>query len=91
VDGEWPAVGRRAATERLRASGMKQRWTPMGGKVAQSADLGFTYGKGTYARAGGTPADGELTYLNVWQKRGADWKLLLRVVNPVRPPAKAQR
>lgn len=80
--GALPSLGRSAAVERLRTSGMTQRWTPSGGKVAQSADFGFTYGKGSYTQAE-TPAAGEFAYLNIWQKRDGAWKLLVRVVNPV--------
>ncbi len=80
--GALPSLGRTAAVVRLRASGMTQRWAPAGGKVAQSADFGFTYGKGSFTRTG-TPAQGELAYLNIWQKRDGAWKLLVRVVNPV--------
>lgn len=83
--GALPSIGRDAVVERLRSSAMSQQWTPSGGKLAESADFGFTYGKGTFEQAGAPPA-GELAYLNVWQKRGGAWKLLVRVVNPVVPP-----
>jgi hypothetical protein len=88
--GALPALGRGAAAERLRASGMTQRWTPTGGKLAASADFGYVYGTGTYAQSGGQsgtmPETGELAYLHVWQKRDGDWKLLLRVTSPIKPP-----
>lgn len=80
--GAAPSLGRSAAVERLRSSGMTQRWAPSGGKVAESADFGFTYGRGSFTQPG-TPAQGELAYLNVWQKRDGAWTLLVRVVNPV--------
>jgi ketosteroid isomerase-like protein len=80
--GALPSLGRSAAVERLRASRMTQRWAPAGGKVAQSADFGFTYGKGSFTQAE-APAEGEFAYLNIWQKRDGAWKLLVRVVNPV--------
>lgn len=79
--GAAPSLGRSAAVERLR-SGTAQRWTPSGGKVAESADFGFTYGRGSFTQPG-TPAQGDLAYLNVWQKRDGTWALLVRVVNPV--------
>lgn len=84
--GAAPSLGRSAAMERLRSGGMAQRWAPSGGKVAQSADFGFTYGSGAFTQPG-TPAQGELAYLNVWRKRDGTWSLLVRVVNPV-PPAR---
>ena len=86
--GAQPSLGRAAALEQLRAGGMMQSWEPTGGKVAGSADFGFTYGRGSFARAG-TAADGALAYLNIWQKRDGQWRLLVRVVNPVAPPPKA--
>ena len=54
-------------------------WDPMGGKIAQSGDLGFTYGVYTY-KTKDTIIHG--TYATVWTKnKEGKWKMALDVGN----------
>ncbi len=59
----------------------KLQWTPMGGKMSDSGDMGFTWGHydaTTYHPAGGNPTVLGGRYITVW-KRQADgkWKVAL--------------
>ena len=55
-------------------------WSPEATVIADSGDFGFTYGRGRWQRGNDT---GELAYLNVWQRRDGDWRLLVHVSNAV--------
>ena len=66
------------------------KWKPVGGEMAASGDLGYTYGTASWP---GADAQGKKTtrtgkYLTVW-KRQADgsWKVVADIGNPD-PPAK---
>jgi ketosteroid isomerase-like protein len=82
--GHVPAVGRAAALAALAADEeISFGWTPEDAVVAESADFGFVYGRGRWAR--GTVDSGELAYLNIWQWRGGEWRLIVHTSNPIQP------
>jgi ketosteroid isomerase-like protein len=87
--GRLPVVGRSQALADLSAHGESLRWTPEAAVLAESGDFGFVYGRGRWARL--QPEEsGELAYLNIWQRRGDDWRLIVHVSNPVRGPDPSQ-
>jgi ketosteroid isomerase-like protein len=80
--GRLPVVGRTEALAALGAAEESFGWTPEAAAVAESGDFGFVYGRGRWVRV--QPADsGELAYLNVWQRRAGEWRLLVHVSRPV--------
>lgn len=80
--GRLPVVGRAQVLADLNAYKESLAWTPEGAVVAESGDFGFVYGKGQWKRL--QPEEtGELAYLNIWQRRGGDWRLIVHVSNPV--------
>jgi ketosteroid isomerase-like protein len=62
-----------AAARQLLALPARQVLRPMGGAVAASGDLGYTYG--LVEPAPGSAANA--AYANVWCRQGGEWKLLL--------------
>ncbi|HTN48840.1 MAG TPA: DUF4440 domain-containing protein [Burkholderiaceae bacterium] len=81
-DGSEPAVGRSAILALIGANGQALEWVPEGAAVAASGDFGFVYGRGRWQRRGAS-ASGELSYLNVWQQRAGEWKLVVHVSTAV--------
>jgi ketosteroid isomerase-like protein len=81
--GRWPVSGRAQALLDLAVHKETLNWVPEGVVVAASGDLGYAYGRGRCT--GAPPADaGELAYLNIWQRRGGKWRLIVHVSNAVR-------
>jgi len=81
--GRLPVSGRARALVDLAAHKETLNWVPEGVAVAVSGDLGYAYGRGR--STGASPADaGELAYLNIWQRRGGKWRLIVHVSNAVR-------
>ena len=81
--GRLPVSGRAQALVDLAIHKEKLNWVPEGVAVAESGDLGYAYGHGR--STGASPADaGELAYLNIWQRRGGKWRLIVHVSNAVR-------
>jgi ketosteroid isomerase-like protein len=88
--GRLPVVGRTRALADLEARQESLRWTPQGVVVAESGDFGFAYGRGRWMPL--QPGEsGELVYLNIWQRRGDDWRLIVHVSNPVVVKAPTQQ
>ena len=75
--GEYPVVGKQAFREKLngRAGTRDISWEPRDGAVAQSGDLGFTWGDWTY-HGKDTTVYGN--YITVWSKQAdGTWKMRL--------------
>ena len=53
-------------------------WVPQGGMLADSGELGFTYGIYNLKTEDKTY---EGTYLNIWKKKGGRWKYVLNTSN----------
>jgi ketosteroid isomerase-like protein len=84
LGGRVPALGRPASLTLIEAAGQTLEWSPEGVAVATSGDFGFAYGRGRWRRAQ-LQETGELSYLNLWQKRGGEWKLIVHVSNSAAP------
>lgn len=81
--GRLPVSGRAQALLDLAVHKESLSWVPEGVVVAESGDLGYAYGRGR--STGAAPVDaGELAYLNIWQRRGGKWRLIVHVSNAVR-------
>ena len=82
--GRLPVVGRAEVLADLGAEAESYGWKPEAAVVAKSGDFGFAYGRGRWARAR-TAETGDLAYLNVWQRRAGEWRLIVHVCRPVAP------
>jgi ketosteroid isomerase-like protein len=68
------------------------RWTPREGEVAQSGEMGWTWGEYTVTtkKADGGESTSYGKYVNVWKKDGdGDWKVIADIGNDSPPPEKA--
>jgi ketosteroid isomerase-like protein len=83
-NGRLPVVGRAEVLATVEASREAVGWVPEAAIVATSGDLGYAYGRGRWRRIGG-PEEGDLAYLNIWQRRDGSWRLLVHVSRPVEP------
>ena len=90
--GEAPLKGRDAIKAHIE-SGPKGvlTWTPVAGDVAQSGDLGYTWGTYQFrpanAAPGSQPRYGK--YVTVWKKQwDGRWKVVMDAGNPGPPPVK---
>ena len=85
--GEPPAVGQAAVLERLANGAGAVEWDLVGSWLAQSVDLGYTYGK--CRRGTGTAAEPktEWAYVHVWRMdRKGSRKLALEFLAPIVRP-----
>jgi ketosteroid isomerase-like protein len=85
--GHFPSLGRDAIVAALGKDAEPLTWEPAGGGIAESGDLGYTYGLIRRRENGPQTAwvDAE-GYLRIWKKQpdGA-WKVVLDVTNPLPP------
>ncbi len=82
--GRLPVVGRTQALAELAALEEAFAWAPEGAAVAESGDFGYAYGRGRTV----APTEAEsrdLVYLNIWQRRAGEWRLIVHVSHTVRP------
>jgi ketosteroid isomerase-like protein len=87
-DGSFPALGKNAAAELLRAKGGKISFEQMGGDMSRSSDLAYSYGKYSLLRDGDTEAG---HFFQIWQTDAAGvWKLVVdwQQALPKEKPAK---
>jgi ketosteroid isomerase-like protein len=89
----FPVVGKEQIRAALKAQTGMLSWQPAATYVSQSGDLGYAYG--TYESrekaTDGKPSE-QGNYVRIW-KRQSDrtWKIVVDVMNPVRPPVAAQQ
>jgi len=77
-NGSRPIIGKVKALTALAADGPAS-WRPLGGKIASSGELGFTYGKGSFAEGGG-----HFVYLRIWRfAADNNFELLVELVKPL--------
>ena len=70
--------------EFLESQNLVQTWETLGGLVATSNDLGYTYGKiTTWKDSGMKTADHSLYYMRCWYKDNGQWKILIDVANVI--------
>ncbi|MFH1502606.1 MAG: hypothetical protein ABIG03_06135 [Candidatus Eisenbacteria bacterium] len=84
--GEMPARGPGQAHELLWDE-VNVVWEPGGGSVAESGDLGYTYGVMFYRDEDGSTLVGRSAYLRVWERvpSGA-WHVVVDITNPIAEP-----
>jgi ketosteroid isomerase-like protein len=59
---------------------------PVGADVAQSLDLGYTYGTYDTRKTVIATQSVEIgNYVRIWKRISGDWKLVLEILNPVQP------
>lgn len=77
-ENSMPITGKTAITklfEKANAEGIDFSWEPVGGDIAQSGELGYTYG--TYLLKRDTIIE-KGTYISVWKKdENGEWKYVL--------------
>lgn len=80
-NGELPIIGHEAIIKFLRRAAFTQTWSPSFVDVAQSGDLGYTYGSYELKEEGKLEKG---YYVRVW-KRGANehWQVVLDVTSPL--------
>jgi ketosteroid isomerase-like protein len=83
-NGQLPVIGRAAVLAANGAHGDAIGWVPEQTIVAASGDFGYAYGRGRWQRTGG-PEEGDLAYLNIWQRHDGAWRLLVHVSRAVDP------
>ena len=76
-DGALPAVGKPNALEALKSIDGAWSWTPEGGGIANSGNLGYTYGISTSGAQSGA-------FLHVWQLVDSEWRLLALLEKPLK-------
>ena len=81
-----PVVGRAAVLAASEASGDVIGWVPESVEIAASGDFGYAYGRGRWHRTNRSE-EGDLVYLNIWQRRDGGWRLLVHVSHAVVPRA----
>jgi len=83
-DGIPPAIGRNAALGALRDGSTTYGWAPFGALVADSGELGYSYGSGEQRTTTGAVP---FHYLAVWEKHDGRWQLRVLVHHLVPKPA----
>jgi len=77
----FPVVGKSAVRATLAEWTGELIWQPAAGDVAQSGDLGYTYGVAEY-HGSGKPAESS-SYLRIWKKPpDGQWLVVLDITNP---------
>jgi ketosteroid isomerase-like protein len=88
-DDALPLVGRDDVLRGVSADKSALQWSPAGGSVAKSGDLGYVYGM-TYSVTDKEHATPRNTYTHVWQLDKGGWKLLIASEQgalPTAPPS----
>ncbi len=78
-NGSLPSIGRDAA-KAVHEEKRKVSWSPIGGDVSRSGDLGYTHGTYEIADAGKVAESG--SYVRIWKKEAGHWRVALDVTNP---------
>lgn len=81
-----PIMGRESIRELLMSqndSTFTLTWEPAFAKMADSGDLGYTYGTYKLIEKATDSVSGEGTYATIWQKQeNGEWKAILDTGNP---------
>ena len=78
--GNFPYIGRQAASEALAKTKGKIVWQPIGGDVSRAGDLGYTHG--TYeVTDDGKKVTEHGSYVRIWKKEDGAWRIVMDVVN----------
>ena len=83
-EGSLPIYGRTAIYETMKGDHYDLLWTPVKAEVANSGELGWTWGKFvvTVRQADGSTTTGYGKYLNIWRKQpDGKWKVIVDMGN----------
>ena len=83
-EGSLPIYGRTAIYETMKGDHYDLLWTPVKAEVAESGELGWTWGKFivTVREADGSTATSYGKYLNIWRKQpDGKWKVIVDMGN----------
>ena len=80
-NGSLPFIGATASAGALRSETRKVNWTPLGGDVSRSGDLGYTHGTYEISDAAAKVAE-RGSYVKIWKKENGAWKVVMDVTNP---------
>src|ERR1041384_787483 len=84
-DGMFPVVGRKEIQTYLNGKTWKLAGTPIKTDVAQSGDLGYSYG--SYELSDGAKTE-KGYYVRIWRRDGDHWRVALDTANPLPPENK---
>ena len=79
-NGMFPVVGRREIQAYLNSKSWKLTGTPTSADVAQSGDLGYSYGS-YELKDGATTERGY--YVRIWRRDGDHWRIALDTASPI--------
>lgn len=82
-NGQAPTAQRAAALASEAMAGVVPTWSIDRVETARSGDLGYARGAYFAPAAPGVPSG---WYLRVWRREGADWRIVMDVVQPAPPP-----
>jgi len=81
-NGSFPIIGKKDAMSILAARPGLLSWDPAKAEVANSGDLGYTYGSYEFKASGTNVATEVGYYMRVWKKQlKGEWKVILEVFN----------
>lgn len=82
-NGSQPLIGREAMLSYFTATPFMSTWEPQFAGVAQSGDLGYTYGQYELQKAEGTRAE-KGYYVHVWKRSANEpWQVALDITTPL--------
>ena len=86
----FPLVGKGAGRAALKSRRAHVTWRADKAGASSSGDLGYTYGTyETRETASDAKPSGQGHYVRIWKRAdGGRWRVVLGVINPVRPPAR---
>lgn len=80
-EGKQPVIGRQFAAATVIPSPGGWTWIPEFAEVANSGDLGHSYGTYEIREAGTVKETGN--YMRIWKKRSGVWKIAVDLANPI--------
>ena len=81
-NGNLPYIGVGAAANALNSEKRRVQWTPLGGDVSRSDDLGYTHGTYEITDAAAAKVAERGSYVRIWKKENGAWRVVLDVANP---------
>ncbi|HSK63087.1 MAG TPA: DUF4440 domain-containing protein [Pyrinomonadaceae bacterium] len=81
-NGSLPFIGATASANALNSETRRVNWTPLGGDVSRSGDLGYTHGTYEITGASAAKVAEQGSYVRIWKKENGAWRVVLDVTNP---------
>ncbi len=79
-NGKLPTIGKENASDVFKEVNNSD-YLMFASKVAQSGDLGYTYGVGKIKAVNSEDKPKQFSYLRIWKKKVKGWKIVLEVTN----------